>query len=187
MLNTYSSAWAVIKNDILDGLYGTQIRFWNMKLAKLIQKNGQFQGVIIPEAQAAKSAIQQGSKSWIALPVNWLEITYEPEYHFPLFDSSPDLEEELTAIGHELNKIEKERYESDRFLSALIMYAPSNKELHELLGDNLYSLVKYTIAAAPEEMLAFDTLEDFLKKNARILEHMQERVLLNLLMSDIMR
>jgi hypothetical protein len=187
MSSTYFSVWSIIKHDILDGLYGTQIRFWNNKLAKLIQKNGQFQGVIIPEAQAAKSAIQDGSNSWTALPVNWLEVAHDPEYHFPLFPDSPDLEEELHKITRELTKIKKERYESDRFLSAMVMYAPTNLELRTLLGENLYSLVNYTPGGATEEMLAFNTIEEFTTINALILEHMQERVLLNLLMSDLVR
>jgi hypothetical protein len=187
MSSTYFSAWSVIKHDILDGLYGTQIRFWNNKLAKLIQKNGQFQGVIIPEAMAAKSAIQQGSHSWTALPINWLEVSHDPEYHFSLFPDSPDLEEDLIKISHELAKIKKERYESDRFLSGMVMYVPTSEELREILGDNLYSLVNYKVADTTTDILAFNTLEHFLEINAHILEHMQERVLLNLLMSEIVR
>jgi hypothetical protein len=187
MSNICYSTWGAIKSQLLDGLYSTQINFWNWKLAKVIQKNGQFQGVIIPESQAIKSAIQQGSNSWTALPLNWLEVPHEPEYHFPLFLDSPDLIEELDKVTNELTKIKKERYESDRFLSALILYYPTRDQLKDILGDNLYSLCSYVPADTREAIWSPVSLEDFLRMHARILEHMQERVLLNLLMSDIMR
>ena len=191
MSNIYSSQtpWVQVKKDMLVGLYEGQIRFWNRELAKLIQLSAQTQGIIISEAQAIRSALQYKGKTFKALPETWLsEIPETPDYHIPF--SVPDKEDKLQQVLRELSKIEHERYESDRFMATLPLYGISNVTLADLVGDNLYKLVAKAarpLNLADETILPPMPWEQFKYRNADVLEHMQERVMVNFLMSDYVR
>jgi len=191
MLNTSSNAWLALKAKLLDGLYTLQIKYWNERLAKLIQRNAQLHGVILSESVCSRSAIQYKNVSWTSLPINWLKgVIVPPEYHFPVYADAPEIEAELITITDELKKIKRERYESDRFLTSLSIYLPTQYQLQVILGDNLYALIAKAAQCLLEnqtEILQPHTLDAFLQQHQRILEHMQERVLRNLIMSDIVK
>ena len=191
MSNTSYNPWLVIKAKMLDGLYTIQINYWNTELAKVIQKNAHHLGTVLSEASCRRAAIQYKNKSWRAMAINWLsDLEEPPDYHFPLFEGNPELEEKLEKITTEMAKIKRERYESDRFMSTLTIYSLSGNELHQILGENLYKLISKPadgLLRDDEEIFQPQPLESFLQMHSKILEHMQERVMVNLLMSDIVK
>ena len=87
-------------------------------------------------------------------------------------------------------QIKKERYESDRFMSILGLHTLTHYELADVLGDNLFTLIRKVsqpLSQAEDQAMQMDTIKEFLDKNSKILDHMQERVLVNLLMSDFVK
>jgi len=191
MLSTSYNPWLIIKADMLNGLYNTQISHWNTKLATIIQRNAQHLGTTLSIPQSRRAAIQYKNKSWAAMPLNWLaDRTIPPDYHFPLFDGDPELQERLGKVTHEMQKIKRERYESDRFMSSLNMYGLSGNQLHKILGDNLYKLISKnadSLFSDSGEIFQPIPLKDFLLQHNKILEHMQKRVIVNFLMTDVLR
>lgn len=191
MLTTSYDPWLIIKADMLDGLYTAQIHHWNAKFASIVQKNANHLGTTLSIVACYKAAIQYKNKTWRALPINWLsDATLPPDYHFPLFVGDPELEEELESVTGEMQKIIRERYESDRFMSSLNMFGLSGNELHKVLGDNLYRVISKnadSLFRDNEEIYQPVPLKDFLLQHSKILEHMQERVMVNFLMMDILR
>lgn len=191
MSNTSYDPWLIIKADMLNGLYTTQILHWNTKLAEIIQRNAQLLGTALSLPVARTAAIQYKNKSWTALPLNWLsDVTIPPNYNFPLCSSDPELESRLEKVTNEMQKIKHERYESDRFMSSLNMYGLSGNQLHQILGDHLYRVIAKnadSLFCDSDKIFHPVPLNEFLARHSKILDHMQERVMVNYLMTDILR
>lgn len=189
-ITSYNEHWTNIQQTILKGLYSTQIVHWNTRLCKLMQKNAAIQNVILSEAQSYFCGIQWNNKTHQCLAVNWMDPVIAMDYHFALEGSDPDMETELKTIINELDKLKKERYESDRFLSSMAMFTFTCYQLRDILGDHLFGMIAKAsrpLSSVEDGGMQTTTPEDFLKTHEFILEHMQERVLVNLLMSDMMK
>jgi hypothetical protein len=189
-ITSYNEIWVNVKATLLQKLYILQIKHWNLRLQKLMQKNANFHGIVLTEFQCATAAIQYKYKTWTTLPLNWMEPAPPIDYHFTLFPGEADVEAELILVSSELTKIKKERYESDRFMSTLGLHTPTHYELADILGDNLFTLIRKVsqpLSQAEDQAMQMGTIEEFLDKHSSILDHMQERVLVNLLMSDFVK
>jgi hypothetical protein len=186
----YRTIWSHFKGKLLAELYEGQITFWNHKLKVIIQKNARAAtGLIISEAQAGTYAIQHGKTCYECLPVSWLKPRLPPERHFTLTQGA-GLSTELFQVAEELNILKKERYESDRFISALTMYFPTRYQLRNIFGDTLYRTIVGIVQPLKNErddIFQPILLEEFLEQNQYILNHMQERILVNLIMVDVTR
>jgi len=189
-ITSYNEHWTNIQQTILKGLYDVQIVHWNTRLCKVMQKNAAIQGVILSERESYYCGIQYQKKTHQCLAVNWMDPAIAMDYHFPLIDDDPDMETELKTVIAELGKLKKERYESDRFLSSMAMFTLTCYQLRDILGDHLFGLIAKAsrpLSSVEDGGMQTSTVEAFLEQHAFILEHMQERVLVNLLMSDMMK
>jgi hypothetical protein len=185
---SYRTIWTHFKGELLSELYEGQIAYWNHKLQVIIQKNARAgTGLIIIEEQAANYAIQHDKKCYRCLPVSWLEPMSKPERHFTLC-AHAGLEDELKIVAEELSVLEQERKETDRFISTLTMYFPTKYQLRKIFGDTLYRKIRSTVQTLKTErndIFQSIPLEEFLLRNEPILSHMQERILVNLIMTDV--
>lgn len=189
-ITSYNEHWTNIQQTILKSLYSIQIVHWNTRLCKLMQKNAAIQNVILSEAQSYYCGIQWNNKTHQCLAVNWMDPVIAMNYHFTLVDDDPDMVTELKTVIAELAKLKKERYESDRFLSSMAMFTFTCYQLRDILGDHLFGLIAKAsrpLSSVEDGGMHTTTPEAFLEAHAFILEHMQERVLVNLLMSDMMK
>jgi hypothetical protein len=189
-ITSYNEHWTNIQQTILKGLYSVQIVHWNTRLCKLMQKNAAMQDVILSEAQSYFCGIQWNNKTHQCLAVNWMDPVIGMDYDFTLVDDDPDMVTELKTVINELAKLKKERYESDRFLSSMAMFTFTCYQLRDILGDHLFGLIAKAsrpLSSVEDGGMHTTTPEVFLETHAFILEHMQERVLVNLLMSDMMK
>jgi hypothetical protein len=189
-ITSYNEHWTNIQANILKGLYSTQIVHWNTRLCRLMQQNAAIHGVELETEQSYFCSITHNNQTHGCLAVNWLDPVIAIEYHFALIDDDPDMLTELNTVTAELAKLKKERYESDRYLSSMAMYTFTCYQLRDILGDHLFSMiakVSRPLSSVEDGGMQLGTPEAFLEQHAFILEHMQERVLVNLLMSDMMK
>ena len=90
-ITSYNETWVNVKATLLQKLYILQIKHWNLRLQKLMQKNANFHGIVLTEFQCATAAIQYKYQTWTTLPLNWMEPAPPIDYHFTLFPEEADV------------------------------------------------------------------------------------------------
>ena len=189
-ITSYNEHWTNVQQTLLKGLYTSQIIHWNTRLCQLMQKSATVHGVALDIEESYFCAITYQNKTYGCLAVNWMDPVITTNYHFTLPEGATDMETELKTVVNELHKLKKERYESDRFLSSIAMHMLTCYQLRDVLGDHLFGMIAKAsrpLSSVEDGSSSVEVVEAFLDQHAFILEHMQERVLVNLLMSDMMK
>lgn len=170
-----------IKETLMDKMYSQQVKKWNGLLFLLAQENALAHSWPV-DMSTVYSIRYKGTKY---TPEIWDWTTWrESEYAFALSEDHPEWEEDLKLIISELEDIRIERYESERFLSGLVLFTATAETYERILGATLYAAIKEPLEA--HQGRVYDEEEDFsinqyARNNMPILKAMNERLLMNLL------
>jgi len=179
----------VLKDGLFMKLYIPQIEYWNKRLRDISERN-------VDAYVRADTAFNQDDKSFVSIfhegeSLNLLPIDDDDPvspYCLELYLGDESLVKDATVVLHEVRKLSKERYESQRFLAGLAMLDPPPAELENILGDGLARMCQNVFldfgwdpAALLWETRTPCALETFVTEHKDIITSMQERVLLNLI------
>jgi len=185
MSNTYLpiEERQAIKTDILEGLYKKQFRYWNDQLTALSHENTESWG---RTKDKIFYAIFWERRAYY--PHSWEESTSRSTpFCLPLNLRIKDFVPRMEKIAHELDTINDEKYEVERFLSNLVLFDASSDRFRDILGQTVHRFA----AAAFERYCANNadrdwklnnefSLKTFVDANKHIIIKMSERVMLNL-------
>ena len=170
-------------------LYKKQLNYWNKELQGLAYINAVSHGHEHPEPfnsdmDTLGSIVYQG-RSWSWVSLDWLDEWRETDYSYPLSDDE-DLQKKVEETTEELLSIKREKYETQRFMSGLSLFDMTNKLLEKILGENLFYIVRPYSKELPTEIEPAEefALMTYVKKHKTTLEHMNQRVLVNLITVD---
>ena len=179
----------VVKDGLFEGLYIPQINYWNKRLRAFSEKN-------VAAYARDDEAFNLDDQSFVAIfyegeTFNLLPLDEDDDpispYCLELHGSEP-LVNEFSIIAEEIHKLNRERYEAQRFLAGLMLFDPPPSMLHEILGDGLYRICNNVLRAYswnPDEM-KWDphepaALATYLEDQQAIIPAMQARLLLNMI------
>jgi len=107
-------------------------------------------------------------------------------------NETSDFKARMDRIIYELDDIKTERYESERFLSGLVLFNGPPTVFEKVLGNTLYSAVAkqfeehFTNFSSPDWSDWSDySLKTYVNANKHIVDKMNERLLLNLITLNI--
>jgi hypothetical protein len=180
----------VVKDGLFDRLYRPQLEYWNKRLRSLSDRN-------VACYAREDEAFNLDDQSFVAiffegdtfslLPLDEDEDPISP-YCLELFTGDKDLVDEFIVAAGEIQKLKRERYESQRFLAGLMMFDPPPAKLESVLGDGLGRICQNVLRDRgwnsaemqwdPHEPAE---LETFLDEQQGIITAMQERMLLNMI------
>jgi len=180
----------IVKDGLFDRLYRPQLIYWNNRLRALSQKN-------VACYAREDEAFNLNDQSFVAifyegdtftlLPLDQDEDPVSP-YCLELFGGNKSLVDEFMIVAEEIQKLNRERYEAQRFLAGLMMFDPPPVKLATILGDGLNRVCQNVIRDygwkienmqwEPQEPAA---LETYLSEQQSIIIAMQERMLLNMI------
>lgn len=188
-VDTYPNIWPQMKRALMNTLYSSQVSHWNYEFALIVQRHALSLGVELDINEAYKAGIRYDEKTWKTLSADWMEPVPQIEYLVPTDFMLDDVRRDFERVIPELDKIIKERYEADRFISGLSLYNLRYDQLENILGDNLFGIVKVMARGLSREEEVYEPmpLAQFLQERAHVVEAMQERVIINLLMSDLIK
>lgn len=180
----------VLKDGLFEKLYLPQLEYWNKRLREFSDKN-------VAAYAREDEAFNLDDQSFVAIffegeSFNLLPLDQDDDpvspYCLELYDGDKDLVAEFTVIAEEIHKLNRERYEAQRFLSGLMIFEPPPKLVIDLVGDGLGRICENVLRSYgwnidemkwdPHEPAA---LETFLAEQKPIIEAMQQRMLLNLI------
>jgi hypothetical protein len=172
-----------IKLALMKRLYQAQFRHWNNKLILLSKTNAQCYG---RSRYKDNYGVYFKNKSWYPEHLDWTN-KEENKYCLPLHPDFPNMLIEMGIIAEELQELQDEKYEADRFLSGLVLFNMPPNIMKETLGHTLYAPVRFFIERFASD-LKFDWSESeefslitYIGKNQTILKAMHERLMLNLI------
>lgn len=175
---TYRS---VIKETVLRRLYDDQFNYWNKELQNLSAENAESQG-----RRGRGYSIFWKNREYAPQTVNWTS-NGEKGYCLPLNPRVPEYTARMLEIAEEFDELAEERYEAERFLSNLVLFAAPPKRLQKILGRTLYRVVQKEIehwcagfSDADWNVNNEFSLKTFVETNQEIIKKMNERVMLNL-------
>lgn len=180
----------VVKDGLFDRLYRPQLEYWNKRLRVISDKN-------IAAYARCDDAFNADDHSFVSiffdgetfglLPLDEDDDPTSP-YCLELYDKDPELVQEMQIVAHEIHKLKRERYESQRFLAGLMLFDPPPAKLASVLGDGLtricHNVIRENDWALTEmqwQVSEPDALETFLEEQKPIITAMQERMLLNMI------
>jgi hypothetical protein len=172
----------IIKNKLMSKLYKAQLDYWNKRLIKLSRTNAMCFG----RQQNLKYAIYFNRRQWRPEHLDWADNDTDA-YCLPLHSSFPDMTEEMAIIADEMSQLEHEKYETDRFLSGLVLFKAPPHIFHKVLGDTLYRPIQPEIEKFCSHFSNKEwdrngefSMNIFIEKNQGIIKAMKERILVNL-------
>jgi len=180
----------VVKDGLFERLYTPQLHYWNKRLRSLSERN-------VACYAREDEAFNLNDQSFVAifydgdtftlLPLDDDEEPASP-YCLELFGNDKELADEFSIVAEEIQKLNRERYEAQRFLAGLMLFDPPPSKLNTILGDGLSRVCHNVIRDygwstdqmqwEPHEPAA---LETFLSEQQSIITAMQERMLLNMI------
>lgn len=180
----------VVKDGLFDRLYTPQLHYWNKRLRAISEKN-------VACYAREDEAFNLDDKSFVAifyegdtfnlLPLDEDETPTSP-YCLELFTNDKELDAEFSIVAQEIQKLNRERYEAQRFLAGLMMFDPPIGKLNIILGDGLGRVCQniirdygWTADKMQWELYEPAALETFLSEQQSIIQAMQERMLLNMI------
>lgn len=176
-----------VKNQLIVELYCSQLSFWNTKLQKLAKLNAEINGYTPENVSPFWGGIVFKGQLWSRVYMTDLpEESKQLEYYFLIDESDPALWEQMEEITEELLAIKREKYETERFLSGLSMFDFPPAVLQKILGNNMFSVVRDHLPHTSYEISPVEehSLMTYVNNHRPILEHMNERILLNLITLD---
>jgi len=168
-------------------LYDQQLKKWNGALLALGHDNALAYGRTIELCTV--NSIYFRERKWIPERIaDWADWRIAA-YCLPLFPDSADFVSRMERIADELNDIKDERYESERFLSGLVLFRVPSPEIYEqVLGSTLFSAIAAEVKihcrdfVDPDPSEHYDlSLQTYVTTNAEIVTTMNERLMLNLI------
>jgi hypothetical protein len=108
-------------------------------------------------------------------------------YALPLKVDEQDFTSRMEEIAEELDELHEEVYEVQRFLANLTTFEIPPKEYRKILGTTLYrevgDLVEECFKYAEDEWTENEqySLDSFLEQNKEVVDKMNQRILLNLI------
>lgn len=180
----------VVKDGLFDRLYRPQLIYWNNRLRTLSQKNvacyAREDEAFNLDDQSFVAIFYEGD-TFSLLPLDEDEDPTSP-YCLELFGGDKPLVDEFTIVAEEIQKLNRERYEAQRFLAGLMLFDPPPAKLGTVLGDGLFRVCQNVIRdyGWKIEELQWDpqeptALETYLSEQQSIITAMQERMLLNMI------
>lgn len=179
-----------ISERMIDELYSAQLKFWNHRLQQLAYKNAQCHNhpheEDFNEDLSILGGIVHKGRTWTWISLDWLDEWRETEYSYPLFIGDDKLVADVVETTEELMAIKKEKYETQRFMSGLSLFQVTKKILESILGENLFYIIRPFSKDLPPEVEDAEevALMTYVKKHKTTLEHMNQRVLVNLITVD---
>ena len=171
-------------------LYSKQITYWNQKYSQAVLKLAEAQGQDMETIIFTNVAVTYKGRNWTSMSEYWLIDDHDQVYYLPLTDDMPELVKEFVPIFKEFTKLKRERYETDRFISGLLLFSLTPDSMCEVLGDNLYGLIQKLYnernSITSKDLFHPKSLATFLKKHRKIVQHMQERMVINLIMGGLL-
>lgn len=171
-----------IKTCVMERLYERQLEFWNRKLKELSRENADSYG----RDPSEEYAIFFRNRRWVPENLDWTD-NEPPAYCLPLNPKIPDFEKRMAEIADEFEELCNEKYEAERFLSNIVLFAAPPKRYREILGETIYSFVRDELEAYCPGIEDRDwevnneySMKEYVEANQRIIKSMNERVLLNL-------
>jgi hypothetical protein len=176
-----------IKAKLMRKLFGRQLQFWNAELFTLGLKNA-----ISKERDIITSmpyTIFYRNKQWMPVYVNWVDERPLPCTELNL--DYPDWEPRMARIADELQDLADEKYEAERFLSALVLFDAPPEAYERILGNTLYSTIAVELkrhcsrfAGSGWELNTEHSLAAYIETHTAVVARMNERLLMNLITLD---
>ncbi len=132
-----------------------------------------------------KIQIFYANKKWTELSLTFTEPT-EPTYCIELNPSFPHFAKEMKLIALEMEELEEESYDAERFLTSLLSLAWTPDTFKEIIGDTLYSsccaiLKIHERDLEPITEATTIALYTFVDENKAIAAKLTERLMVNLI------
>jgi len=180
----------VVKDGLFTRLYTPQIEYWNKRLRDLSARNvatyAREDEAFNLDDKSFCSIFYEG-ETFSLLPVDEDDDPKSP-YCLELSGTDRELAEEFPIIAEEIHKLNRERYEAQRFLAGFLLFDPPPSKIVNVLGDGLGRICHNVIRERgwnPNEMQWNISepmaLETFLEDQQPIVTAMQQRVLLNMI------
>ena len=170
-----------IKETLMGKLYDQQVKTWNSKLFALAHVNAHANEW--PTEPRTVYSIRYGGKKYTPEIWDWT-MWRESEYAFALSPDYPEWEDQLKRIIDELEDIRIERYESERFLSGLVLFTATVETYERILGATLYAAIKRPLEDHQGRIYDDEedhSLDQYARNNIHILKAMNERLMMNLI------
>jgi len=186
----------IIKDTLMTKLFNKQLLFWNNKLHDISYDNAKSFGRLVSSNIENENwweyLIFYRNRKWH--PV-YLDTMNDPETAqcLPLNEDQPNFTKRMNRIADELTELREEIYEAERFLSGLVLFNAPPNIFKKIMGDTLFGAIKkeldestYTVTythpdSIPAVMDAEFSLQVYADTNVRIIQAMNERIVLNLL------
>lgn len=179
MLNLYDYRER-IKDSLMVKLYDAQLIYWNRKLIVLASKNTDCHG------RTGVYKIHYKGRNWDHQTMNFGERGHSNLF-LRLHPDFPELEKEMEVIANEFEDLRDERYESERFLSGLVILPIPPHVFKDILGGTLYDVCSsYIERLAEYTSIKWDTntrvtVHTYCDSNKDILQTMNKRLIANLI------
>jgi len=177
----------IIKDTLMSKLYESQLAYWNQRLTTLSEQNAQAYG---RDLSIGHYAIYFANRRWLPEHLDWKD-QVETAYCLPLHPAFPQFVEEMEVMATEFTELTDERYESDRFLSGLVLFAAPPATYERILGDTLYAACSKEIQEHcgdyqnPEwEQNSEFSIKTFADANKAIVKAMNQRLMINMITRD---
>lgn len=169
--------------NIMAYLYNKQYMFWQGKLKALTIDNQLSYGHTNPDM---RYAIAWGSK--IYSPTDWTDRNRK-EYCLPLNPRKPDLAKRMEEVAEELDDLDEERYEVERFLTNLFSFEAPPKRIKKILGPTIARALDQIIDKYMANFSDHDwtmngnnefAMKTFVEANKETIVLMNQRVMINM-------
>lgn len=178
-----------VKEGIKEKLYIPQVEYWNKRLRSLSERNCAAYAREDPDLNLDDHTfvgIFFDGMSYNLIPLDEDDDPVSP-YCLELA-SDTELQEEMSTVSQEIQKLKEERYVVERFLSGFMLFDPPPAILQEVFGDALGRACLAILKSAgwAHEEMQWDVadsaaMQTFLAEQTDIVEAMQQRMLLNMI------
>jgi len=176
---------AIIKDTLMHKLYYKQLQKWNKALLELSRKNSLSLGRT--HVSHIPQAIWFRNKKWLPEELDWSD-SVEISFCTQLNPDYPEYAILMAEIADELSEIKTEKYESERFLSGLVLFNAPPNVYEKVLGNTLFSAISSEVYQHCKHYNGVEfkndcksTLITYVKTNTNIIQTMNERLMLNLI------
>lgn len=183
-----------VKSRLMEKVYGKQLEYWSTKLIRLSNDNALSQGRTQSSDPFTTYSIWYRGRKWAPEYLDWTDIP-ESTYCISLLDT---YEERMERIADELDDIRTERYESERFLSGLVLFNATPQAYRDILGSTLFKTIETLLPVThtvdvQQNIIHFKenrleetengnhAIKQYARNNIDIVRKMNERLLMNLI------
>ena len=169
--------------EIMQQLYNEQYKLWQEKLKDLSVDNQQSYG---SQTSYARYALIWGNK--VYRPTDWTD-RQSKEYCLPLNPKRPEFADRMREIAEELDDLDEEVYEVQRFLTNLFTFAAPPKRVKQILGPTLGRTLGKAIDRYCDGLSDTDwtmngnnefAMKTFVDANKETIVKMNQRVMINM-------